>query len=68
MTNSTYIVRGMTCDHCVKSVTEELTQIDGVLNVDVDLASGQVVVTSETLLDTSEVQSAIDEAGYELMS
>ena len=68
MTKSTYEVSGMTCNHCAKSVTKQLKQINGVLNVDVDLASGQVSVTSETPLESIDVKSAIDEAGYELMS
>ena len=39
-----YTVHGMTCDHCVVSVTEEVTEVAGVQGVDVDLASGRLVV------------------------
>lgn len=48
MSTATYTVSGMTCGHCVSSVTEEVEQITGVTGVDVDLQSGRVTVTSET--------------------
>jgi copper ion binding protein len=64
----TYRVEGMTCGHCVRSVETELADLDGVLAVDVDLASGDVVVTSERPLDARAVRAAIDEAGYEVAS
>ena len=65
---ATYTVDGMTCDHCVRSVTEEVKQIPGVADVAVDLASGAVTITSDTDLDTAAVQAAVEEAGYELRS
>ena len=65
---ATYTVSGMTCSHCVASVTEEVTSIPGVTDVQVDLASGAVTVTSETPVDEATVKAAIDEAGYELVS
>jgi copper chaperone CopZ len=46
--HSKYTVAGKTCSHCVASVTEEVSEIPGVGNVQVDLASGAVVVTSKT--------------------
>ena len=46
-TTENFVVAGMTCGHCVMSVTEELTAVQGVTDVQVDLASGQVRVTSE---------------------
>jgi copper chaperone len=66
MTTATYEVRGMTCDHCVRAVSGELEGIDGVRDVEVDLSTGEVTVTSERPLDHDEVRAAIDEAGYEL--
>jgi copper chaperone len=68
MSQSTYTVTGMTCGHCVSSVTEEVTQIDGVQDVQVDLASGQVTVTSDRDLSEDEVRAAVTEAGYQLAS
>ncbi|MFE4000616.1 heavy-metal-associated domain-containing protein [Nocardioides sp. YIM B13467] len=66
MCSTTYTVSGMTCGHCVSSVTEEVAQIAGVSSVDVDLATGQVTVTSESELDRVQVQRAVEEAGYQL--
>ena len=67
MTNTTYRVEGMSCEHCVRAVTTEVGALDGVLAVDVDLATGEVAVTSEAPLDESAVRAAVDEAGYELV-
>ena len=63
----TYTVSGMTCAHCVGSVTEEVTSIPGVTDVQVDLASGAVTITSETPVEETAVKAAVDEAGYELV-
>ena len=63
---STYTVTGMTCGHCVSAVTEELSAIDGVADVQVDLGSGAVTVTSDGPLSDEAVRTAVDEAGYEL--
>ncbi|CAN5488498.1 heavy-metal-associated domain-containing protein [soil metagenome] len=65
---STYTVSGMTCEHCVRSVTEEVSQLDGVTGVEVDLASGQVTVESEGTLDDAAFAAAVDEAGFEVAS
>jgi copper chaperone len=66
MTTSTYRVSGMTCQHCVDSVSAEIGAIAGVQSVEVDLASGAVRVTSEAPLDEPVVSAAVTEAGYEL--
>jgi len=63
-TTSTYTVNGMTCGHCVASVTDEVGKIDGV--TDVDLASGQVTVESDEPLHDTAISAAVDEAGFEL--
>jgi copper chaperone CopZ len=65
-TTSTYTVTGMTCAHCVASVTEEVREIDGVEDVDVVLESGTLTVTSTQPLDDATVRSAVEEAGYAL--
>jgi len=62
----TYTVAGMTCGHCVRSVTEEITAIDGVTDVAVDLPTGAVAVTSDRPLDEARVRAAVAEAGYTL--
>jgi len=63
----TFTITGMTCSHCVASVTEEVQEINGVTDVEVDLASGAVTVTSEQPLDDATVKAAVEEAGYALV-
>jgi copper chaperone len=63
---TTYQVSGMTCSHCVNAVQAEVGQLPGVTQVDVDLGSGAVTVTSEAPLDEAAVRTAVDEAGYSL--
>jgi copper chaperone len=65
-TTTTYAVTGMTCQHCVSAVTEELTRLPGVHDVRVDLATGEVIVESDGPLPPDAVHTAIDEAGYQL--
>ncbi|MET9780931.1 heavy-metal-associated domain-containing protein [Nocardiopsis alba] len=61
-----YTVEGMSCGHCVNSVTEEVTGVSGVTDVKVDLESKKVTVTAEGPIDDAAVRAAIDEAGYEV--
>ena len=68
MSTSTYAVSGMTCAHCVSSVTEEISALPGVSAVEVDLDSGRVTVVSETPLTEGKVRDAVEEAGYRLVS
>ena len=65
---TTINVSGMTCGHCVSAVTMELSLLSSVTEVEVDLESGQVTISSGAALDPSEIATAIDEAGYELVS
>lgn len=70
MTTETLLVTGMTCEHCVMSVTEELTEVDGVQGVAVDLVPGgssSVTVTSDAPVDDDVLRAAIAEAGYEVV-
>jgi copper chaperone CopZ len=69
MTTHTYSVNGMTCGHCIAAVTEELTALEGVTDVSIDLVEGgttPVTVISDEPLDPTLVAEAIDEAGYAL--
>ena len=59
-------VKDMTCGHCVASVTEEISEIDGVTDVAVDLPTGAVTVTSSKPVDSADVRAAVEEAGYQL--
>src|SRR5690349_13684510 len=62
---STYTVTGMTCEHCVNAVTEEVGTVDGVDAVAVDLESGHVTVSGAGYTD-EQIAAAVDEAGYSL--
>ena len=65
-TTQNYTVTGMTCDHCVLSVTEEVQEIPGVENVDVVLETGSLTVTSSEPVDDDAVKTAVEDAGYQL--
>ncbi|MGO4805537.1 heavy-metal-associated domain-containing protein [Arthrobacter sp. 2MCAF15] len=65
--STTVNVSGMTCGHCVSSVSEELEALSGVEKVDVDLNAGgisTVTITSSESLSNSEIGEAVAEAGY----
>ena len=64
--HTTYTVAGMTCAHCVASVTEELSEIPGVEDVQVDLDSGAVAVTSNQPVSAAAVKAAVEDAGYRI--
>lgn len=64
---TTINVSGMTCGHCVSAVTMELSLLPSVIEVAVDLESGQVTITSDAALEQAQLATAIDEAGYELV-
>ncbi|MEU4525393.1 heavy-metal-associated domain-containing protein [Amycolatopsis sp. NPDC024027] len=67
MAEATYTVEGMTCGHCATSVREEVSELAGVRQVDVDVESGRVTVTSDTPLTTDAVAAAVTEAGYRVI-
>ena len=69
--NENFRVSGMTCEHCVAAVREEVGQLGGVSEVAVDLVPdgiSTVRVTSGVPLDVAQVRAAVDEAGYELVA
>ncbi|GAA1077447.1 heavy-metal-associated domain-containing protein [Nocardiopsis composta] len=66
MAATTITVTGMTCEHCVRSVKEEVSEIPGVTSVDVDLGSGRVDIASSGPIPQERLKAAIDEAGYEI--
>jgi copper chaperone len=61
---STFTVTGMTCGHCVASVTEEVSEVPGVDTVEVDLVSGLLTVTGAA--DAELIRAAVIEAGYQV--
>ncbi|HYH50883.1 MAG TPA: heavy metal-associated domain-containing protein [Acidimicrobiia bacterium] len=67
MTEATYSVKGMTCDHCVRAVETEVGKIPGISSVSVDLGAGRLTLTSEEPVDPGTVREAVEEAGYEVV-
>ncbi len=65
MTEKSYTVVGMVCDHCVLSVREEVSEVDGIDAVEVDLAAGRLFVRGADISDAA-VSDAVAEAGYEV--
>ena len=63
---NTYTVTGMTCGHCVASVTEEVTELAGVHDVVVDLESGRLSFASDQPIARELVDAAVSEAGFTL--
>ncbi len=68
MNTQTYTVIGMTCSHCVNSVRGEVGAVPGVNDVNVDITTGQVTVTSDQPISDEQVREAVEEAGYSLAS
>ena len=66
MSEATYSVTGMTCDHCVRAVETEVGSVAGVTSVSVDLGAGRVTVTSDEPVDPAAIRAAVEEAGFEL--
>ena len=69
MATTVYTVSGMSCNHCVHAVTQEVSALDGVTEVTIELkpeAESLVTVTSNDPLAQDVVRAAVDEAGYEL--
>lgn len=67
-TSTTITVDGMTCGHCVSAVQSEVGKVEGVTDVSVDLASGEVTVVAEQTPDPQALREAVEEAGYEIRS
>lgn len=59
-----YVVTGMTCEHCAKSVSEHVGKVAGVSQVSVELEGGRVTVTSEAPVAEEAVRAAVEDAGY----
>ena len=66
MSSESYTVTGMTCGHCVSSVTEEVSELPGVTDVQVELETGRLTVTAADPLGADAVRAAVEEAGYAL--
>jgi copper chaperone len=64
--HTTVTVTGMSCEHCARSVTDELSAVNGVRAVDVTVSTGAVTISSDRRLDHAEIAEAVDAAGYQL--
>jgi copper chaperone CopZ len=63
-----FVATGMTCQHCVASVTKELTDLAHVTAVSVDLPTGTVTVESDAPVSAADAIAAIEKAGYSAIS
>jgi len=61
------VVTGLHCEYCVRSVTDELSELDGVTVLDVDLNSGLITIVSDHPVDRRELREAVELAGYRLV-
>ena len=68
MSQFTFEVTGMTCEHCEHAVGSELSRLPGVQNVAADAATGRVSVTHDLPVDRSSWEAAVGEAGYKVGS
>ena len=68
MSTAVYTVKGMTCSGCMNKVTNAVTAVDGVTDVDVDISNGELTVTGDAELDSDKVRAAVADAGYEIVS
>jgi copper chaperone len=68
MSQTIYTVAGMSCAHCAGAVSGELRALAGVRDVQVDVSTGRVTVTSDEPLPEPVVRAAVEEAGYQLVA
>lgn len=61
-------VKGMSCQHCVMSVTKALSQLEGIKNIQVDLAKGEVRFDNTKEVTSNRIEKAIKDAGYEVIA
>jgi copper ion binding protein len=64
---TTFQVQGMTCGHCERAITQEVSRVAGVRSVSVDLPTGCVTVSVAAAVDRADIAAAVDEAGYALV-
>jgi len=63
-TTATYTVVGMTCNSCVNKVTNAVTGVEGVVDVDVDVSVGALEVSGH--IDDAAIRAAVIQAGYQV--
>lgn len=65
-TTRTYLVSGMTCQSCARKVASTVEQLPGISNLDLDLTTGAITLTSDNPINDGDVQHAVENAGYRL--
>jgi copper ion binding protein len=68
MNSSVFTVKGMTCTGCMTKVTNAVTAVDGVNDVDVDISNGELTVLSDAPVEAEHIKKAIKDVGYEVVS
>lgn len=68
MSTHTYTIQGMTCAHCAGAVTREVRRIEGIEDIAVDVSAGTLTVTATGEAPDAAIATAVDEAGYTLVS
>ena len=66
MSQITYRVPDVSCEHCVRAITEELTKLSGVAHVDVNLAQKLVTVQHDGSVSDAQIREGIAQAGYDI--
>lgn len=66
MTQHTFKVPDVSCEHCINAIRSEMLKVDGVYNVDVDLDTKDVTVNHDAVVNTGAMRRAIQDAGYEI--
>ena len=61
------LIEGMSCDHCIKHVTNALSDLDGVNNVEVNLAGNYAIITAANEVNDADISAALDDAGYDVV-
>lgn len=60
-------IKGMSCQHCVKSVTNALQEIDGMSDVKVDLTKGEATYSQKTPVSLQTIKNAVSGIGFEVV-
>lgn len=68
MSESEFVVNGMTCEHCTQALISAMYDVQDVTVADVNPVSGRVLLQHAGTMDRDAVEAAVDDAGYEVFS
>jgi copper chaperone len=60
-------IQGMTCQHCVMSVTKALNSIPGLKNLRIDLVQGEAAFENPQKVSPEKIRKAVEDAGYKVV-